>query len=86
MLGYTPQQLRDHVESHPDWDKLKDTKWHLDHIFPINAFLEHDIKDVAIINSLDNLRPVSQKQNNEKWAKYDNEAFEAWLKDKYEDI
>lgn len=79
MLGYTPKQLQEHIERHPDWPQVKDGKWHLDHIFPIKAFLDHDISDIALINSLDNLRPVAQKDNNEKWAHYDKEAFKNWL-------
>jgi hypothetical protein len=31
---------------------------HVDHIFPIQAFLDHGILDLKTINALDNLRPM----------------------------
>lgn len=82
MLGYGPKELQEHVERHPNWKKLKNKSWHLDHIFPINAFLEHGIADIKLINSLDNLRPISQRENNSKHAKYDETAFLQWLQTK----
>ena len=79
MLGYTPKQLQEHIKSHPNWSQVKDGNWHLDHIFPVKAFLDHGITDIALINSLDNLRPATQKTNNEKWAHYDKEEFKKWF-------
>ncbi len=43
MLGYGPKELQEHIIEHPNWNKVKDENWHLDHIFPINAFLESKI-------------------------------------------
>lgn len=80
MLGYGPKELQEHIVQHPNWDKVKDGNWHIDHIWPIKAFVDHGIDDIALINRLDNLRPVKQKINNEKHAKYDEEAFRKWLK------
>ena len=80
LLGYTPKQLQDHIKKHPNWDKVKDGRWHIDHIFPIAAFFEHGITDLKIINHLDNLQPLSQKENNEKSAKYNKREFRSWLK------
>ena len=82
MLGYGPKELREYVEQHPNWGRLKSKSWHLDHIFPIQAFLEHGITDIALINSLDNLQPITQRENNQKHAKYDKRAFRKWLKEK----
>ena len=82
MLGYGPKELQEHVRQHPNWSKVKDASWHLDHIFPIQAFLEYDIHDIALINSLDNLRPITQRENNQKSAKYNKRAFHKWLKSK----
>lgn len=82
MLGYGPQELREHVTKHPNWDNVKNEDWHLDHIFPLQAFLDHGIKDVALINCLENLRPVSQLENLSKRANYDKAAFESWLRNK----
>lgn len=82
MLGYTPKQLQEHVQKHPNWNKVKDGNWHLDHIWPIQAFCDRGISCVSLINSLDNLVPITQHENNSKWAHYDNKLFAYWLKTK----
>lgn len=79
MLGYGPKELQKHIMSHPDWLLVKDGDWHLDHIFPIQAFLDHGITNIGVINRLENLRPMSQTENNQKWAHYDVEDFKKWL-------
>lgn len=79
MLGYTPAQLQEHIENHPNWPKVKDGRWHIDHLFPIEAFVAHGIHDPKLINCLDNLQPLTQRANNEKWAKYDVEAFRMFV-------
>lgn len=82
ILGYTPQQLQEHIKNHPNWKNVKDNEWHLDHIFPIVAFLEHGIKDISIICCLDNLRPITGKENCQKNGKYCKKEFQSWLKQK----
>ena len=79
MLGYTPDELRQHIEKHPNWKRVKDKKWSLDHIFPIEAFVDYGITDVRIINSLSNLQPILLTENSSKRDKYDVALFEAWL-------
>lgn len=79
LLGYTPKQLQEHIKQHPNWDNVKDGRWHVDHIFPIKAFFDHGITDLKIINHLDNLQPLSQKENNKKSGKYNRKKFEDWL-------
>jgi len=86
MLGYTFVQLKDHVFNHPNWEKVKNKKWHLDHIFPIQAFVDYGIKDLKLINALDNLQPLSKKENLLKHCKYDKNKFEKWLVNKGYDI
>lgn len=78
-IGYTPRQLQEYVVSHQNYQSVKGTNWHLDHIFPIVAFQDYGITDIRIINALDNLRPVSQKENNQKHARYNKKTFESWL-------
>ena len=80
MLGYGPKELQEHIVQHPNWNNVKDGNWHLDHIFPINAFMDHGIKDLTLINHLSNLRPTTQVENNQKHAKYDEAEFKQWLK------
>jgi len=82
MLGYTPAQLQEHIKAHPNWPNVKDASWHLDHIFPIQAFLDYGIQDMALINNLDNLQPLTGPENNRKSWKYDAAAFEKWLEQK----
>lgn len=85
LLGYTTKELMDHITNHPNWHIVKNQQWHLDHIFPIKAFVEHNIKDLKIINALSNLQPLLSLQNLQKGANYDKIAFLEWLKEnKYE--
>lgn len=81
LLGYTYQELQAHIRNHPDYPG-DDADFHIDHIFPIKAFLEHGITDLRLINSLDNLRPLPSTENREKSGKYDKTAFRAWLRSK----
>lgn len=75
LLGYTPQQLQEHILNHPDYEALKNEDWHVDHIMPIQAFLDHNILDLKIINALENLRPMKGKENISKADSYDKEEF-----------
>lgn len=82
ILGYTAEKLRYHLECFPSWSILKNQKWDIDHIFPIKAFLDYGIKDMRLINCLENLQPLTQKENRVKNCKYDAVAFENWLQSK----
>lgn len=48
-------------------------------ICPIQAFLDHSIMDLKIINALDNLRPLAGFENLSKADKYDAEEFKKWI-------
>lgn len=65
MLGYTAQELRDHVERQftkgMGWHNRSD--WHIDHITPIAWFFERGTTDPAQINCLSNLRPTWASEN-----------------------
>jgi hypothetical protein len=82
LLGYTGQELREHIESHPNWLNVKGEKWHIDHIFPVKAFCDYGIKDIKIINCFENLMPLEGKKNLSKRAKYNKMEFEKWLNSK----
>ncbi len=87
ILGYNSEELREHVYSHPNWEKIKDEDWHIDHIFPIQAFVEYNIRDIKLINCFENLQPLTEEDNLKKGAKYDEKEFESWLIGKgYENI
>lgn len=75
LLGYTPQELQDHILNHPDYEKVKDGVWHVDHILPLKAFIDHGIFDLKIINALSNLRPMAGPENLSKSDKYNEEVF-----------
>lgn len=84
MLGYTIIEFRNHIKQHPNWAKIESQglKWHVDHIFPLYAFWEHGIKDLTIINCLENLQPLTHSENDSKGNQYNKEEFERWLKTK----
>ena len=64
-------------------NNILDTQnYHVDHIFPIKAFVEHGIYDLDIINSEDNLQFLSKSENSSKNDKYDKEKFNTWLESK----
>lgn len=82
LLGYTPRDLQEHVQRHPNWPVVKGGPWHLDHIFPIIAFVEHGIKDISVICRLDNLQPLTGPDNTVKNRKYDEKEFLSWLNER----
>lgn len=82
LLGYGPKELQEYISHHPNYQNVKNEMWHLDHIFPIEAFAEHGITDLKVINALDNLQPMLEKENIVKGCKYDEDSFYEYLKTK----
>jgi len=82
LLGYTHKELRDYIKNHPNWKNVKDKVWHLDHIFPIKAFVDMGISDMKLINCLENLQPLSVYDNTSKGKIYNKKDFVIWLKGK----
>ena len=82
LLGYSYKELRDHIFTHQNWETVKNNKWHIDHIFPIKAFFDHGISDLKLINCLENLQPLTQRDNNVKSDKYNKKEFVEWLQNK----
>ncbi len=62
---------------HSDFDFNQERE--IDHIFPVQAFVDHKIYDMKIINHLTNLRPLSKVDNNKKADNYDEDSFLQWL-------
>lgn len=79
ILGYSAAQLLGHLKKFPKWDELKNKSWHLDHIFPIAAFVRNGITDISVICCLENLQPLDGLDNNYKNDSYNQSEFEAWL-------
>lgn len=67
-LGYTPDQLRAHLESWfidgMSWSNRGE--WEIDHVISVAEFIRLGITDPAKINALSNLRPVWKEHNRAK--------------------
>lgn len=79
-LGYSPKQLLEHLQKFDNWNELKNKSWHLDHIFPIIAFVKKGIIDPSIICHLSNLQPLEGIENCIKNDTYDKIEFEEYIK------
>ena len=81
ILGYTPVELFSHLQKHPNWEECRSLDWHIDHIFPVKAFVDYKIFNVKLINCFDNLQPMLGSDNLSKNDKYNARHFEIWLKE-----
>lgn len=82
ILGYSGVDLLKHLETFPNFNSIRKQDWHLDHIFPIIAFVNKGITDIKIINCLENLQPLLSDENTTKGDKYDEAIFDVWLENK----
>lgn len=80
QLGYSPKELLEHLQTFDNWDKLKNSDWHLDHKIPIAAFVRNGVTDPSIICKLENLQPLNGKENCSKGDKFDQVEFEKYMK------
>jgi hypothetical protein len=71
MLGYTPDELRRHLERQflrgMTWENA--SEWHIDHIRPVSSFDLSDPEQLRDCWSLPNLRPLWARDNIAKGAK-----------------
>lgn len=78
LLGYTTEELMYHLENQFDekmsWENYGDY-WHVDHIKPQSLFTFESAEDEEFKQcwSLDNLQPLSAKENRKKSNKYRSE-------------
>jgi hypothetical protein len=86
LLGYSYLDLKEYLQNHKNWQFVRDKAWCIDHVFPIQAFMDYGIHDVKLINSLDNLQPLLKSDNRKKWHKYDKLDFEIWLQNKGDNL
>lgn len=79
LVGYSSDELKNslNITSKEDLDGK-----HIDHIFPVSAFIQYGITDPKIINSLDNLQLLDATENMSKGDKYNKKDFEEYLKNK----
>lgn len=83
ILGYDWIDLKNHILAHPNWKTLADKEsYHVDHVFPVKAFLDYGIKDPKIICALENLQPLDKGVNMKKNRYYNKEEFEKYLRNK----
>ena len=80
ILGYSAQELMAYLQSFDTWEELQDKNWHIDHKYPVKAFVDHGIIDLGIINNLDNLQPLLGNENQSKRDWYDEDCFLAYCK------
>ncbi len=72
IVGYTIYELKEHLEKYflpgMSWDNYGKNGWHIDHVIPKKFFVFNSIEDVEFRYcwSLDNLRPLWEKDNLEK--------------------
>jgi len=86
LVGYTPQELIDHLMSHPSWEngmtKENYGEWVVDHIKPKAKFDFSDEIDFLKCWSLQNLQPMWFSKNSQKSDYYieeENKGHEAIL-------
>jgi hypothetical protein len=82
IVGYTPTELREHIEVHPNYYLVKNKQWEIDHIFPIMAFYLYGIHDPKVVCCLENLAPKLRTVNAAKNDSFLPAEFEEWLRSK----
>lgn len=74
ILGYTPQDLKNYLESKftdgMTWDNYGRNGWHIDHIKPLVLFNINSNEDIAEAWSLNNLQPLWEYDNCSKSSFY----------------
>lgn len=70
-LPYTPQELRDYIESkfEPGMSWENHGEWHLDHIIPLSRFDCTKENEILKANALENLQPLWAVDNLRKGNK-----------------
>ena len=69
LVGYNKKMLTEHIErlweDWMSWDNYG-TEWEIDHIIPVQYYLDKGITDPSIIHNLENLRPLCRLENRKK--------------------
>lgn len=82
VFGYTQQELRNHIYSYHNFNKIKHLRWSVDHKMPVFAFCKYGLTRRSLINHLSNLRPLLTSLNADKGHKYNIKAFWEWVDNK----
>lgn len=82
-LGYNHYDLGLHITNHPNYQNaIKNNQMQIDHIFPIQAFIDFGLcktEHIKVINCLENLQPLDAFDNLSKNDKYDKQKFIEFL-------
>lgn len=74
-FGYDRHEFKVNIESKfkkgMSWKNWGE--WHIDHIKPISLFVSEGVKDLSIINALDNLQPLWAHEHMKKGIDYPEE-------------
>jgi hypothetical protein len=84
LLGYSLSEYSRHIKAHPNFPvALASGELSIDHVFPVQAFVDYGLTDVArwawLVNSLDNLCPLPLRANLSAGDSYAADRFEVWL-------
>lgn len=70
LLGYGWQEFKANIEAKLQpwmtWDNHGE--WVVDHVLPLSWMVRHGITSPAVVNALDNLRPIDKRTNSLKHA------------------
>ena len=85
--GYSYRELDQHLsKKNKKWNHQDNFgKYHIDHIIPLSKLVKYGVTEVEILNSLDNLRLLTKKQNLSKNNKLriSNKKFEEYVVKKW---
>ncbi|MBT6327143.1 MAG: hypothetical protein HOJ28_01085 [Candidatus Thioglobus sp.] len=85
--GYTSSELHDYLRKQKKgWGARENRgRWHIDHIIPISKLIKFGVTEVSILNSLDNLKLMTAKQNLKKSSKLrlSRKRFEEYVVSKW---
>lgn len=85
--GYTSIELHEYLRKQKKgWGARENRgKWHIDHIIPMSKLIKFGVTEVSILNSLDNLKLLTAKQNLKKSSKLrlSKKKFEEYVVSKW---
>jgi hypothetical protein len=70
ILGYSWEDFKIHIESQFEdaysWDAYGNKGWSIDHILPVDWFIQNKVFDIKVVNCLNNLKPLNSIDNIKK--------------------
>lgn len=81
-MGYGLADLEAMFATLPGKPRIRSGKYNFDHVRPLSVLARLGLRDPKIANGLDNLMPMTPKENSDKGARCDPVEVVAWLKSK----